>query len=311
MRYACASMISGIILRNKDKAIVINCVEIYGRTKTVDSHRESFRCKKGLPLHLSSLPPHNCRYKKIWTTTVSDNDGKKLIIGTKTFNALVTSSLRLDTVVLPDIGPSTTNFMLEGQLESMEAKIFINRESLNEAIKLAENPNTNSIYEYDTLYQLRQLRTRFHHHSTYFRCRASSSRTNSHTVRPYTIFALADYDNGHDESDGRTGSLLFRSIGISVLQGNHTNQFGENVGCLDKTLVQQLKEKCNKDSNVKKILHSITELYEPDTQEIPIIGNPQLNTWLQMLSQHLSPYITRANRSVSETIMYSFSRAEQ
>jgi hypothetical protein len=50
--------------------------------------------------------------------------------------------------------------MLEGQLESMEAKIFINHESLNEAIKLAENPNTNSIYEYDTLYQLCQLRTR-------------------------------------------------------------------------------------------------------------------------------------------------------
>jgi len=79
-------MLSGMILVNKNKALLANCIEVYGRTKSVDEHHERFNLKKGIP-PVSSISPHDCPYQNVWARTITDIDGTKLIIGTKTFNA--------------------------------------------------------------------------------------------------------------------------------------------------------------------------------------------------------------------------------
>jgi hypothetical protein len=112
-------MLSGMILVSKNKSLLVNCIEVYGRTKSVDAHRERFNLKKGIP-PVNSIPPHDCRYQNIWARTITDIDGTELVIGTKTFNALVTSSLRLDAAIEPEVGPSTLNFLLHDETQGKQ-----------------------------------------------------------------------------------------------------------------------------------------------------------------------------------------------
>lgn len=89
MKHFCAEVLAGAILvneRNKE-ALIVNCVEVYGRTQSVDAHREAFGLKKGVPIK-TSLPNENSRYPNLLPITMNDKDGTKLVIGTKTFNAL-------------------------------------------------------------------------------------------------------------------------------------------------------------------------------------------------------------------------------
>ncbi|ORE00812.1 hypothetical protein BCV72DRAFT_253408 [Rhizopus microsporus var. microsporus] len=95
MRYACSRLLAGIILLNTStgKSVIVNSVE-------------SFRMKKEAPI------------------SYSDVNGIKLIFGTKIFNALVTSSLRIDIDIKSEIGPVTSNFILNAYERSFATKIF-------------------------------------------------------------------------------------------------------------------------------------------------------------------------------------------
>ncbi|KAI9251468.1 hypothetical protein BDA99DRAFT_541456 [Phascolomyces articulosus] len=93
------------------KALLVNCVEVFGRRRTLDAHQESFRTKNGGSM-CTPIPPEDTRYKNVYPTTITDADGTKLVIGTKTFNALITSSLRLDAPFNPEVGPSFISFDL-------------------------------------------------------------------------------------------------------------------------------------------------------------------------------------------------------
>ncbi|KAK3834920.1 MAG: hypothetical protein JOS17DRAFT_666477, partial [Linnemannia elongata] len=82
---------------------IANTVEVYSRTKMVDVHWELFFVRKGQPV-MTSLPlsmrtPYS--HNEVWTDTemqhLSSSEGDRLIIGTSSFNTLVTSSLPLDT----------------------------------------------------------------------------------------------------------------------------------------------------------------------------------------------------------------------
>lgn len=144
----------------------------------------------GIP-STSSLPPSNSRYPAVWPVSIPDTDGHKLIIGTKTFDVLVTSSLRLDRSMDPEIGPNTSNFNLDTEAKSLGTKIFIKKTAWTAAKILADQPVTNRLTRYDVLSQLRQLRSKFHHSSTYLCCRASNEETDDLTAKPFTIFTTA------------------------------------------------------------------------------------------------------------------------
>ncbi|SAM03863.1 hypothetical protein [Absidia glauca] len=66
LRYACSQLLAGsIIINNNNEAIIVNSVEIYGRDRIMDEHRERSVNKEGVPVP-SSLPPVPSKYHKTW-----------------------------------------------------------------------------------------------------------------------------------------------------------------------------------------------------------------------------------------------------
>lgn len=128
IKYSCSALLVGMIMVINSKAILVICHEVYGRMRSVDVHREDFTVKsKQQPS--SSLPPPRSPYRNIWVTTIIDNHGSKLIFGTKTFNSLVTSSIRIDSPYEPEVGPSTHHFTISSNEQSRNIKIYIHKES--------------------------------------------------------------------------------------------------------------------------------------------------------------------------------------
>ncbi|ORX45326.1 hypothetical protein DM01DRAFT_1272379, partial [Hesseltinella vesiculosa] len=102
MKHVTSQLLAGCFLRlPSKKAIVVNTVEVYGRKKHVDIHREPFGNLKHA-ITITSLPPSFARYKNVWPTTIH-NEGPKLVIGTLTLNALITSSIRVDCIATPSV----------------------------------------------------------------------------------------------------------------------------------------------------------------------------------------------------------------
>ncbi|KAH7044401.1 hypothetical protein BKA57DRAFT_469559 [Linnemannia elongata] len=132
LRFACSKILAGCLLLNNQngQVIIVNTVETYGRTKLVDAHREPFVVRKGQPV-ANSLPPSiKTPYKNVWPTTVPAQDGERLIIGTLSFDALITSSLRLDTRMSASVGCSTPSFLLSSARHSLATRIYLDQESL-------------------------------------------------------------------------------------------------------------------------------------------------------------------------------------
>ncbi|KAG1466833.1 hypothetical protein G6F46_000209 [Rhizopus delemar] len=128
--------------------------------------------------------------------------------------------LLLDAPANPEVGPNVVSFDLSDSSKAKTAVIFIKESAWKEAVEIAQNHNAASIAPYDLIYQLRQLRTRFHQQSTYFLCRASNETVDNLAARPYTVYTLAEWDNGNDNADYRTASKLFQTIATNAICGN-------------------------------------------------------------------------------------------
>jgi hypothetical protein len=143
-----------------------------------------------------------------------DDDGKKLVIGTQTMDALVTLSLRIDISAEPCVGAQAHLFDIEPS-ESNNIRIYLDDDCIKKASKILLNEQT-YINKFNTIGQLRQLWSGFHVPSTYFCCRCSGPITNNHTLQPYTVFTVCDYDSAGDGSDTKLKSLLLRDIAFKV-----------------------------------------------------------------------------------------------
>jgi hypothetical protein len=226
---------------------------------------------------------------------MNDPEGKKLVIGTKTLNALVTSSLRIDASHMASVGGTTLNFELDNS-SALTSAIFLDADSIRKANILASDPRTDKIDRFDFFHQLRQLRSKFQHSSTYTLCRSSSVFVNDHRSRPYTIFSYADFDSGEQESSAKIASQLFREIAIAMITS-------KNDPLVPKQLVHTHWLKCP-DGLVKSALNEIIQLHVEE--EIKILDNKLLNQKLQGLANSLSSCIAAANKSVAQTIQASF-----
>jgi predicted RNA-binding Zn-ribbon protein involved in translation (DUF1610 family) len=299
LRYASAAILAGcVIINNRNgQAIMANTVESYGRQKTVDIHREPFVVQKGHPATTSLPPSIKTPYKKVWPVTLPTIEGKRLIIGTKSFDALITSSLRLDKVVEPSIGASTPSFVLSDTSSSLATKIFLDAEHLEIGLKMAKNKDTWSISSCDLLYQLRQVKTKFFDASTFYLCRASSFFADNHPCQPYTIFNLASFDQAHS-GDGVAASNLFHDIACDVLRDG-------SQAVLKRETVQRLRGRCTNEGNISNEFDGILTLFG-DKSSMPILGNRDLNKILENLAPQLSSYIAKANKSVASFIEKEF-----
>ncbi|CAO3565325.1 unnamed protein product [Mortierella alpina] len=300
LQYACAQALASSIFYNtrNGEAVMINTVEVYGRKITVDAHRERFSVKKGA-VSRSSLPPPSpmTRYPLVWPLTIADTEGEKLLLGTHSFNALVTSSLRLDSSCPASVGGSTSSFKLRDPQESKATRIFLDKESVEKAFALARDRATSYVSAFNKFEQLRQLRSKFHDGSTYRLCRASGFMTQSHTCMPYTVFTLADFDQSQSV-EGRAASSLFQAIATGVLtQGLEA--------CLELATVLTLRSQCSDQGSIGRIFDKIVESFSSQ-KAIAVIGNTALNAELEGLAQILSSYISTANKSVASFVQDCF-----
>ncbi|KAK5797110.1 hypothetical protein F5H01DRAFT_385294 [Linnemannia elongata] len=272
------------------QVIIVNTVETYGRTKLVDAHREPFVVRKGQPV-ANSLPPSiKTPYKNVWPTTVPAQDGERLIIGTLSFDALITSSLRLDTRMSASVGCSTPSFLLSSTSHSLATRIYLDQESLDDGLRLAHGKDTWCVSSSNIMWQLRQTKTKFHDPSTYYLCRSSSPFANKHPCQPFTIFTLLAYDQSHS-GDGVVLSRLFHTIASRVIQD-------AREAVIDRQMVEDLRDRCTDQTNASKGLDLILELFSGTQTTIKILGNLHLNNALQTLAPLISTYISKANASV-------------
>lgn len=60
-------------------------------------------------------------------------------------------------------------------------------------MKLADDLETTAVDNSNLFYQLRQLRTKFHHRTTFMKLRASFSALNSLKLQPCSLFTLVNF----------------------------------------------------------------------------------------------------------------------
>ncbi|KAG0250800.1 hypothetical protein BGZ95_007078, partial [Linnemannia exigua] len=301
LRYACAQILAGSILLNcnSGQAVIVNTIEIYGRTRGVEAHRESFCIRKSVAIPTSLPPSTRTRYTDVWPMTIYAQDGARLVIGTQSCNALVTSSLRLDLPEQASVGGTTLSFVLSTTDASNATKIFLDQQSVNAALVLAANKNAWAVSNRSLLYQLRQVKTKFHDPSTYLLCRASSHFSRSHACQPYSIFSLTNFDQGHSGSGSAAGAF-FKMISKDVLQKG-------SGATLKLSTLQESLDQCAKHSQIADAFETILTLFPEGATSVPILGNQHLNKELEVLANLLSSYIATANKSVVSFIQQSFS----
>ncbi|EIE75677.1 hypothetical protein RO3G_00381 [Rhizopus delemar RA 99-880] len=144
---------------------------------------------------------------------------------------------------------------------------------------------------FDELTQLRQVRPKFNDPSTYQFLRRYSSVTNDLRLRPITVWTLADTSPTNDTtSDGRTASLLFRTIAIKVWEA-------EKLDLASVTAIQ-----INLEFKIGKLLIIVRNLFQENQETISIIGNKALNTVLTSMANVMGPYINSVNKEAALSI---------
>ncbi|KAG1139585.1 hypothetical protein G6F37_009342 [Rhizopus arrhizus] len=210
---------------------------------------------------LSSFPESRGLYGYLNICLLNTADGQKLVLGTRTCNLLVTPSLRLDKESV-NLGPSTTHFA-----PSEKTRVFVDLESIHSAKSMLSNKRQTSAQDMSLLYQMRQLRSKFHSLSTYTKCRASASITSRLELQPSTIWMLSDNDSPqHIPSQDKVDSFLFRTTAVAV------NCHGKDA-VLSRDEVESVRALV-KNSDVATILEGITGFFcqqpHADHQQFPI-----------------------------------------
>ncbi|PHZ09071.1 uncharacterized protein RHIMIDRAFT_240943 [Rhizopus microsporus ATCC 52813] len=141
----------------------------------------------------------------------------------------------------------------------------------------------------------RQLRSQFHHPTTYYLCRASSDATLLSHLQPYTVFTYCDYEGSTKLMDNENASMiasrLFQQIAYSIIHS-------PSEAHLDKDFVASLHDKCKNNGNIKKLFGDLLHLF--GDMEMAIIGNSILNNQiLQHMAAIMSSDISKANETVA------------
>lgn len=264
---------------------MINAIEIYGRIKHVDTHRESFgKLKENVKP--TSLPlPTKTMYPNVWPLSMQSYHGLKLVIGTQVSNMLVNSCICLDTRKPSYVGYYTLDFVLSSTRDSLSTKIFLDDEGQHMAMIILNSPATTRLSDTHIIYQLRQLQIKFSAKTVYALCCALTVR---HTAQPYTIFTLNDYELARS-----SGRKVFRKFAILVLKK------GKDA-YLSKNSVQKIENTAT--GIIKGILQAIVPLFSPNSTTLAILGNDELNKLLEQLVNLIMPSISLANLFVQKEV---------
>ncbi|CEG82072.1 hypothetical protein RMATCC62417_16196 [Rhizopus microsporus] len=231
--------------------------------------------KKGIPA-LSTNPPVNCRYKQI----------------------LVTSSIRLDAKHSPELGPTTSKFVIDSE-HGRHVQIFLDEASYTDATKIALNEHATNISDIDILQQLRQIGSKFNKHASYIPSRSSSSLCGFHRLQPQIIFAYNTFDNGAPNCNGRLASRVFAHVASEVIKKKAEET-------LNKYTITGLLAQCRPDGRIIKTINDINALFPDGSTSIEILNNHDLSKSLKVLTQILQPYLSMANKTIASKIENMF-----
>jgi hypothetical protein len=276
-------------------------MESYGRKEHIDAHCGSTRLVKG-QTPASSIPPsYGLRYNRVWPISISSTtDGARLVIGTHSFNALVTSSIRIDRKESPSLGGMTVSFMVPNKRISRRTSIFLNTESIRKSYYALEKKVTYYDFDSNKLERFRQLRSKFSEISTYFQCRVPGDITRSWTMMSYTIFTLVGHES-LKKGNGRAAAILFNKIGTDVLSALES----ETKPILPFAHVKESFDLCSIKNDISETLKNVMELFK-DQETIPIFENKELSTKLGKLAHALGPYVQFANEHAAKYILDYF-----
>ncbi|KAG2227805.1 hypothetical protein INT45_002043 [Circinella minor] len=298
----CARLLEEMIITENSKALLILGGELYSRLPSLDAHYEkTISVNKG-NIPQSSLPSIDTKYENIEVKLMDNDNAKKLVLGTKTMNALFTSSIRLDNSEQPIIGASSAN----GFIPSKETRIFVEKHKLQEVKTLMQEttPSTNKqqlLYSFDEFSQLRQVRSKFDRPSTFLCYRFTSKYTNDIRMRPLTIWTLADRSRNQDrDSDATTASKLFKHIASHVWKD-------DVEASLDRSIVARLRRQCKPEGKIEQLFANIEKIYTKENSS-KIIGNKDLDRELKKLAALLSSEIADGNKQIAANIHYIFNQ---
>ena len=130
--------------------IMVGCAEIYGRTPENDAHHEKFKPTM-TQIFPSSMPQPFTRYTNIKIKIIQNDSSSKLVLGSKTMNALITSSIRIDTSLVPILGSSSSN----GFEPTLSTCIFITKQFVMWYQSMAFDAGYKQLYSFDEFSQLR------------------------------------------------------------------------------------------------------------------------------------------------------------
>ncbi|KAG2206304.1 hypothetical protein INT47_007318 [Mucor saturninus] len=271
LRYCGSQMLAGAILVEGPNSILLNTVEPYSRDPLLDAHYEKFTTGQ------STFPTSLGIYGFLSICLVDTQDGRKLIIGTRTCNFLITSSMRLDVHSI-NLGPSTTHFT-----PTKKTRLFLDKASLDIVKTMLQEETINKCQQMPILYQLRQLRSKFDCLSTYTKCRASSSFTSHPFLQPTTIWTLSSQNGSSSNlinlSQDKIGALIFRTLAVQV------SRYGAHAS-LDRVAVDEVAA-LTKSRSTSAIFQNIHRLFD-NKEEIDIIGNSALNSQLTDLANSIN-----------------------
>ncbi|KAG1040775.1 hypothetical protein G6F43_012219 [Rhizopus delemar] len=277
IKFATVQIFAGAILYNttNGQAIMLNTIEAYGRTKSIDPHREPFGKLKGFTKPTSLPPPGKIPYPDIWPVSLHTSEGT------------ISTHKQL---YKPSIGAVTLNFKLDKK-DALATKIFLDHDNLQVALSMATDPAITRTSDTNIVYQLRQIRSKFDADNAYSLCRASGPFTKTHVRQPFTIFTLADYDRGTSPL-----SSLFRHMATIVLR----------LG-VRATLAKATVESCLVQGNLdtQNAFTAIIALYG-ESNEIPILGNSELSKRLEIVANSLAPSLVATNDYVAKEIALAF-----
>lgn len=104
------------------------------------------------------------------------------------------------------------------------------------------NKEARSIQSSYFIGQLRQLRSQFHHPTTYMLCRAFSSITMSRFCQSLTVFTYVDFEGikkSTDNSNASTiASRLFQNIGYNLIKSPSDATLNKDIvlRCIDEKI---------------------------------------------------------------------------
>ncbi|KAF9997555.1 hypothetical protein BGZ65_006870 [Modicella reniformis] len=268
---------------------MINEVEVYGRERTEDCHREHSGLIKGMPRG-SSMPRTTGEdlYKDVRPVTMpAEMNSKRLVIGTLTCDILVTGCVGFGNGSPPVPAGGTTVVIEINDNDSSKWRIFLDNERADQAMKIAKKP-VDKVTRDMSIWQLRQVRSKFHMLDTYDFCRFSGPLTARSLLRPCTIFTVANF--GNINGARYAAAEMLNKIGKAVIrQGKEATVAREDV--------RRWLEECNLSGEWVAPFQMILSLFKKK-DSIRIIGNADLNGQLEVIAELLSSKINDANKVI-------------